>query len=583
MLVSLSIRNIVLIEKLDLTFDGGAPGAHAEQNDRGLGDRGLGDRGLGDRGLGVLTGETGAGKSILLDSLGFALGNRADARLLRSGAEQASVTATFDIAARHPAWSILKEQDLEVEDAVLILRRVLAKDGRSRAYVNDQPAAAGLLRRLADSLIEIQGQFDQRGLMDSATHRGLLDAYGRLQPKAQAVAQAWRGWRDAVAAREDAARRMAEAQRDEAFLRHAVEELTALEPQPGEEARLTAQRNRLMHREKLIEGINAARQAIDDEEAGATVGLARAQRALARIAETGGEALAPAIATLERALLECEEAAAQLNAFAGDMELEADSLEAVEERFFALQDMARKHHCACDDLIALREDLAARLAAIDGGEAELTALAEQAAAARRHYLAAGEALSEARQKAAKRLDKAVARELPPLKLERARFATAITRLEEDDWSAQGLDRIAFEVATNPGSTPGPIGKIASGGELARFLLAVKVVLASINPERSLVFDEVDSGVGGATAHAVGERLARLAGDRQVLVVTHSPQVAARGSRHWQVQKQPAGRQLATRVQHLADRERREEIARMLSGAEITDEARAAADRLIGAA
>jgi len=245
--------------------------------------------------------------------------------------------------------------------------------------------------------------------------------------------------------------------------------------------------------------------------------------------------------------------------------------------------MARKHHCASDDLIALREDLAARLAAIDGGEAELTALAEQAAAARRHYLAVGEALSEARHKAAKRLDKAVAHELPPLKLERARFATAIARLEEDAWSAQGLDRIAFEVATNPGSTPGPIGKIASGGELARFLLAVKVVLASINPERSLVFDEVDSGVGGATAHAVGERLARLAGDRQVLVVTHSPQVAARGAQHWQVRKQPAGRQLSTRVQHLAEPERREEIARMLSGAEITDEARAAADRLIGAA
>ncbi len=568
MLVSLSIRNIVLIEKLDLTFDGGAPGAQPTPSDRGLG---------------VLTGETGAGKSILLDSLGFALGNRADARLLRAGAEQASVTATFDIAAGHPAWSILKEQDVEIEDAVLILRRVLAQDGRSRAYVNDQPAAAGLLRRLADSLIEIQGQFDQRGLMDPATHRGLLDAYGRLQPKAQAVAQAWRGWRDAVAAREAAAQRMAEAQRDEAFLRHAVEELTALDPQPGEEARLGAQRNRLMHREKLIEGVNAARQAIDDEEAGAALGLARAQRALERIAETGGEALAPAIATLERALLECEEAAAQLNAFAGDVELEADSLEAVEERFFALQDMARKHHCASDDLIALREDLAARLAAIDGGEAELTALAEQAATARRRYLTAGEALSEARQKAARRLDKAVARELPPLKLERARFATTTARLEEDAWSAQGLDRIAFEVATNPGSAPGPIGKIASGGELARFLLAVKVVLASINPERSLVFDEVDSGVGGATAHAVGERLARLAGDRQVLVVTHSPQVAARGAQHWQVRKQPAGRQLSTRVQHLAEPERREEIARMLSGAEITDEARAAADRLIGAA
>ena len=556
MLVSLSIRNIVLIEKLDLKFD---------------------------RGLGVLTGETGAGKSILLDSLGFALGNRGDARLLRPGAEQASVTAGFDVASGHPAWAILREQDMEAEDSFLILRRVLAADGRSRAYVNDQPASAGLLRRLADSLMEIQGQFDQRGLMDPATHRELLDAYGKPGNKAAKVAQLWQDWRAALTAREAAAKRLEEAQRDEAFLRHAVEELDSLDPQPGEEAALTEKRNRLMHREKLIEGINAAGQELSDEERGAAAALARSQRALARIAETAGEALNPAAEAVERALLECEEAQAQLNAFASDVELEADSLEAVEDRYFALQDMARKHHCAPDELAALRDDLAARLGAIDGGEAELTALAEQAAKARRDYLAAGEALSEARQKTARKLDKAVAAELPPLKLERAAFRTRIERLEESDWSARGLDSIAFEVATNPGSAPGPLGKIASGGELARFLLALKVVLASISPERSLVFDEVDSGVGGATAHAVGERLERLAGDRQVLVVTHSPQVAARGAQHWQVHKEPAGKQIATRVHHLGEGDRREEIARMLSGAEITDEARAAADRLIGTA
>lgn len=556
MLVSLSIRNIVLIERLDLKFD---------------------------RGLGVLTGETGAGKSILLDSLGFALGNRGDARLLRPGAEQASVTASFDVADGHPAWAILREQDLEVEDSFLILRRVLTADGRSRAYLNDQPASAGLLRRLADSLMEIQGQFDQRGLMDPATHRGLLDAYGKPGSKATKVAELWQDWRAALAAREAAAKRLEEAQRDEAFLRHAVEELDSLDPQPGEEAALTEKRNRLMHREKLIEGINAAGQELSDEERGAAAALARSQRALARIAETAGEALAPASEAVDRALLECEEAQAQLNAFAGDVELEADNLEAVEDRYFALQDMGRKHHRAPDELVALRDELAARLGAIDGGEAELTALAEQAAEARRNYLAAGEALSELRQKAAKKLDKAAAAELPPLKLERAVFRTHIERLDETEWSAQGLDRIAFEVATNPGSTPGPLGKIASGGELARFLLALKVVLASISPERSLVFDEVDSGVGGATAHAVGERLERLARDRQVLVVTHSPQVAARGVQHWQVHKEPAGKQVATRVHHLGEGDRREEIARMLSGAEITDEARAAADRLIGTA
>ena len=554
MLISLSIRNIVIIEKLDLSFD---------------------------RGLGVLTGETGAGKSILLDSLGFALGNRADAGLLRPGAEQASVTAVFDVSTDHPARALLAEQGLEAEDQ-LLLRRVLTQDGRSRAYVNDQAASAGLLRQLADSLIEIQGQFDQRGLMDPATHRVLLDAYGRLKPEARALRELWRAWQDALTAREAAAKRLAEAQRDEAFLRHAVEELDALDPRPGEEAGLAEKRNRLMHREKLVEGVNAALGEIaSDDGGGAEPALGRALRILERIAPTAGKALAPALEALQRAALEAEEAMAQLNSYAGDMELDADTLEAVEERYFALQDMARKHHTAVDALPALRGQLAERLAAIDGGEAELTKLAEAAAAARRRYQESAEALSKKRAKAAAALDKAVMAELPPLKLERALFRTALERLEEGDWSAQGLDRIAFEVATNPGSVPGPLGRIASGGELARFLLAIKVVLASVNPERSLVFDEVDSGVGGATAHAVGERLERLARDRQVLVITHSPQVAARGAQHWQVLKQMAGKHVATQVSRLDAGDRREEIARMLSGAEITEEARAAAERLIG--
>lgn len=556
MLVSLSIRNVVIIEKLDLTFD---------------------------RGLGVLTGETGAGKSILLDSLGFALGNRADARLLRPGAEQASVTAAFDIASLetggpHPARAVLAEQDIDAEDDLLLLRRVLSKDGRSRAFVNDQAASVGLLRQLADCLIEIQGQFDQRGLMDPATHRDLLDAYGRLRGEADGLRAAWRAWQEALAAREAAARRLSEAQRDEAFLRHAVEELDALDPRPGEEAELADKRNRLMHREKLVEGLNTA---AGEVESAAEPALGRALRALERIAPTAGEALTPALEALQRAAAETEETLAQINSFASDVELDADNLEAVEERFFALQDMARKHHCEVEALAALREELAARLAAVDGGEAELTKLAKEAAEARRKYVESAEALSKKRSKAAARLDKAVMAELPPLKLERAVFRTRLERLEEDDWTAQGLDRIAFEVATNPGSTPGALGRVASGGELARFLLAIKVVLASLNPERSLVFDEVDSGVGGATAHAVGERLERLARDRQVLVITHSPQVAARGAHHWQVVKRTAGKQVATQVDQLSDGARREEIARMLSGAEITEEARAAAERLIG--
>jgi len=554
MLVSLSIRNIVIIEKLDLSFD---------------------------RGLVVLTGETGAGKSILLDSLGFALGNRADARLLRPGAEQASVTAAFDIAPTatgdHPARALLAEQGIELED-LLLLRRVLTADGRSRAFVNDQAASAGLLRQLADTLIEIQGQFDQRGLMDPATHRELLDAYGRLRDSARGLRDLWRGWRDTLAARETAAERLAEAQRDETFLRHAVEELDAIDPRAGEEAELSDKRNRLMHREKLVEGMNAATAEIDGK---AEPALGRALRALERIAPTAGDALKPALDALQRATAEAEEALAELNSFAGDMEHDADSLESVEERYFALQDMARKHHCAVDALPALRDELAQRLASIDGGEAELTKLARAAAEARRKYVEAAETLSKKRAKAAASLDKAIMAELPPLKLERAAFRTALERLPEDDWSAQGMDRIAFEVATNPGSAPGPLGRIASGGELARFLLAAKVVLASVNPERALVFDEVDSGVGGATAHAVGERLERLAQDRQVLVITHSPQVAARGAHHWQVMKRASGKQVATEVSQLTAGARREEIARMLSGAEITEEARAAAERLIG--
>jgi len=550
MLVSLSIRNVVIIEKLDLSFD---------------------------RGLGVLTGETGAGKSILLDSLGFALGNRADARLLRPGAEQAGVTAAFDIAEDHPAHALLAEQGIEVED-LLLLRRVLTADGRSRAFVNDQAASAGLLRQLADTLIEIQGQFDQRGLMDPATHRELLDAFGRLKDEARGLRTLWRAWQDALAEREEAAQRLAEAQRDEAFLRHAVEELDALDPRPGEEADLADKRNRLMHREKLVEGVNTALGEIDGK---AEPALGRALRALERIAPTAGDALKPALDALQRATAEAEEALAQLNSFASDMDIDADNLESVEERYFALQGMARKHHSAVDALPALRDELAARLASIDGGEAELTKLAKATAEARRAYVDAAETLSRKRAKAAASLDKAIMAELPPLKLERALFRTALERLPEDDWSAQGLDRIAFEVATNPGSAPGPLGRIASGGELARFLLAAKVVLASVNPERSLVFDEVDSGVGGATAHAVGERLERLARDRQVLVITHSPQVAARGTHHWQVQKRSSGKQVATEVSQLSAGDRREEIARMLSGAEITEEARAAAERLIG--
>ncbi len=570
MLVSLSVRDVVLIDRLDLSFD---------------------------RGLCVLTGETGAGKSILLDALGLALGHRADAGLLRPGAKQASVTAVFEVGAGHPARTILEEREIEAEDDVLVLRRLLGADGRSRAFVNDQPVSIGLLRQLGDTLIEIQGQFEQRGLLDRASHRALLDAYGGCAEAARGVAALWSTWRDAQDARDRAAQSLESARRDEAFLRHAVAELDAFDPSPGEEPRLAEQRGLLMNAERLRTAMDAAVTALEGAgtEMGAESRLTDARRALGQVAEQAAGRLGPALAAVERAAIETEEALTALRTAATELELEAGRLGAIEDRLFALRDLARKHGVAAEALPGLRGELAERLAAIDGGGAALAELNLAVAKARTAYEAAAEKLSRTRAKAAKSLDRAVNAELAPLKLDKAQFQTRLERLEPDRWGAQGLDRIAFEVATNPGSPPGPLAKIASGGELSRFLLALKVVLAEVSPVRTLVFDEVDSNVGGATAHAVGERLARLAGSGvsadsgadsgdglQVLVVTHSPQVGARGAHHWRVHKEAEGARVTTRVSQLDPDGREEEIARMLSGAEVTEEARAAAKRLIEA-
>lgn len=561
MLVSLSVRDVVLIDRLDLVFD---------------------------QGLCVLTGETGAGKSILLDALGLALGNRAEVSLLRPGAAQASVAASFEAPPAHPALAILAEQDILTENEAIVLRRTLGADGRSRAFINDQPVSAGLLRRLGETLVEVQGQFEQRGLLDTASHRGLLDAYGGLTAKAETIADLWRDWRGAIQAREEAAMALDQARRDEAFLRHAVEELNSLNPTPGEERRLAEQRDLLMNAEQLIEAMNSAHDQLAGGDlapglvGGAEAALAGARRSLERAAAKAGGRLDPVMAALERAALEIEEALGQLRAVSTDINLDAARQGEIEERLFSLRDLARKHGVEADALATLRDELAARLAAIDSGGEHLAALDRALQAQREAYLAAAEKLSAQRVRAAAALDQAVDAELPPLKLEKASFHTRVERLDETGWNPQGLDRIAFDVATNPGSRPGPIAKIASGGELARFLLALKVVLAGIGPRKTLIFDEVDSGIGGATAHAVGERLARLTHDRQVLVVTHSPQVSARGAQHWRVHKETAGNGAATRVSPLSADERQEEIARMLSGAEITEEARAAARRLIAA-
>ena len=558
MLVSLAIRDIVLIDRLDLEFQDG---------------------------LGVLTGETGAGKSILLDALGLALGERADSSLLRKGADQAVVTAAFDLPEGHPARTILAEQAMAPTDDILVVRRVLGSDGRGRAFVNDQPASVSLLRRLGDELVEVQGQFEQRGLLDINTHRSLLDAYGGHDSLLRDTAQRWQAWQDARESLSAAEAELARAREDEAFLRHAVEELDMLDPQPGEEAKLAEERAMLMNAGKLVEAMNAAFAEISggDHGKGAEACLGAARSALERVVQHAGQHLDPVLAALDRAAAELEEANAQLQSVSSELDLDPARQERVEERYFALKDMARKHMTEVDSLPRLREQLSGRLAAIDSGGEHLAELKRKETAAREAYLESAKALSEAREAAAKRLDAAVNAELPPLKLEKASFRTQLRQLEEADWGAKGRERVIFEVATNPGSAPGPLSKIASGGELSRFLLALKVVLAELGTRRTLIFDEVDSGIGGATAHAVGERLARLANGRQVLVVTHSPQVAARGHHHWRVAKEHADETTATRVQPLGEKERREEIARMLSGASITEEARAAADRLMGAA
>jgi DNA repair protein RecN (Recombination protein N) len=434
-------------------------------------------------------------------------------------------------------------------------------------------------------LIEVQGQFEQRGLLDAATHRGLLDAYAGSTADAGRVAGLWHAWQDLLEAQREAQVNLETARRDEEILRHDLEELEALGPRPGEEQALADERSMLLHRENLIEAVNAATQQLtgDDQGSGAESAVASARRRLERAAEKAGGRLDPVLEALGRASAELDEALALIGSFSSDLDLDPGHLERIEERFFALKDLARKHGIGVDQLAQLKEDFAARLAALDGGTDRLAQLEQKAQTAGGAYQNAAETLSEKRGTAATALDQAVNAGLPPLKLEKAAFQTKVERLEQAHWGPRGIDRVAFEVSTNPGAAPGPLGRIASGGELSRFLLALKVVLAQVAPPVTLVFDEVDSGIGGATAHAVGARLARLAEERQVLVVTHSPQVAARGSHHLRVHKEPAGEGLATRVGLVSATERREEIARMLSGAEVTEEARAAADRLMGAA
>jgi len=555
MLTRLSIRDIVLIDRLDLDVTSG---------------------------LSVLTGETGAGKSILLDAFALALGARGDVALVRAGAERGQVTAAFDPPERHPVRALMAQNDIAADDQV-ILRRVQFADGRTRAFVNDQPVSVQALKALGAALVEIHGQHDERALIDAATHRTLLDAFGALDAQAAAVAQLWSEWREREVALAAHRAEVERAQREAEWLRHAVAELSQLAPQPSEETVLAERRAAMMQAEKVAGDLREAHEAVAGEHSPVPA-LAAAARRLERRGVQVPALVEPALKALDAALSSIEEARAHLAAALRAADHDPGELERIEERLFALRAATRKYNVPVDALAALATRYGADLGLIDAGERQLAALAESEREADQRYRAAAAALSDARRSAAQTLDRAVNAELKPLKLERARFETSIST-DPDQAGPHGIDRVEFWVETNPGTRPGPLMKIASGGELARFLLALKVVLADRGSAPTLIFDEIDTGVGGAVADAIGVRLARLARRAQVMAVTHAPQVAARADRHLLITKDALekGKRVATRVVEVAADKRREEIARMLAGAEITAEARAAAERLIKAA
>lgn len=547
MLRALDIRDMLLIDRLELEF---RPG------------------------LNVLTGETGAGKSILLDCLGFVLGWRGRAELVRKGADQGEVTAVFDLPAGHPAHAVLAEAGIEAGDE-LLLRRVNARDGRKTAWINDRRVSGDVLRQLSATLVELHGQHDDGGLLNARGHRALLDAFAGHDGLMAAVRKAWAA-RSAIARRLDAARSQLQAVKgEEDFLRHAVAELDKLDPQPGEEAELDSRRRTMQAAEKIRADVARALQALGPE--GAEGAMRDADRWLQGAAEKVEGQLEPTLSALDRALIELGEAASGVERLLDVLSFDPGALEDCEERLFALRGLARKHGVTAEALPALAGDLRARLAALDAGEDGIAALEAEAAAAGAAYDRAAAELSAARRDAAVRLDRAMATELAPLKLDRAVFET---RIGPGDPGPEGSDAVAFTVATNPGAPAGPLDRIASGGELSRFLLALKVVLARGSDTLTLIFDEIDRGVGGATADAVGRRLATLAGTAQVLVVTHSPQVAARGGHHFRVAKSVEDGMTTSRVAALAEAERVDEIARMIAGAEVTEAARAAARDLL---
>ena len=551
MLRALDIRNMLIIDHLELAFQPG---------------------------LNVLTGETGAGKSILLDSLGFVLGWRGRAELVRAGADQGEVVAEFALGPNHAAHAILQEAGLPDEDDTLILRRVNTRDGRKTAWVNDRRCSGEVLRALSETLVELHGQHDDRGLLNTRGHRTLLDSFAGSAALLADVRTAWRAHAAAETALNKAEALLAETRAEEKYLRHAAAELEALDPQPGEDDTLDTRRRMMQGAERIREDVTKGLEAIGLN--GAEGLMSDAVRWLDGARDKAEGALDAALDALGRAQVELGEAQAGVEACLDQLSFDPFELETVEERLFALRALARKHDVSPEELPALAANLRAKLDALDASEGDIAALRRAVTDTGADYDAAAMTLSDLRAKAAKRLDAAMAAELAPLKMERAVF---VTRLTEAPKGPEGIDAIAFEVATNPGAPAGPLNKIASGGELSRFLLALKVCLAGDDLSTTMIFDEIDRGVGGATADAVGRRLKALADGGQVLVVTHSPQVAALGAHHWQVAKRVVDEATLSSVTPLGDDARLDEIARMLAGDTITEAARAAAQALLDAA
>lgn len=547
MLKSLSIKNVVLIDSLQVDFS---------------------------TGLVVLSGETGAGKSILLDSLGLLLGNRSEPSLIRNGTDKLSVTGVFEVSPENKIHELAKEYDLETEGDIII-KRVITADGKNKIWFNDQIITLKLLKDLSRNLIEIHGQHDNQGLLNPATHCDILDAYGCLQPEIDATKKAWYAYKEAADSLKKKEADLLKAKEDEENLKHWVQELNKISPQKGEEETLRNRRSELMNAEKIIEKLNIAYACLNNP-ASVLDQISKATNAIARVNDIVNNKYADIEQNLETALLNLNEASEAIEAGSADISLNQNELEDIETRLFTLKDLAKKHQTEVNMLPEKKEELSEMLKSLQNGEDDLAKQQEEVTVLRQNYIKTANSLSAKRKKAAQKLDKSITKELSPLKMEKAVFKTCITTKDEMQWSAQGFDGVCFEVSTNPGTPTGPLNRIASGGELSRFMLALKVNLAQSSSQETLIFDEIDTGIGGATAEAVGERLARLAENVQVFVVTHSPQVAAFSTEHFKVEKNTKDNITTTKLTKLSLDGKTEEIARMLAGEKITNEARAAA-------